>query len=58
MQYIFKTSLANSSILKLFRLIQTVNTAARMESNGEPNKIHVSQATAELLKTGGKRYVA
>jgi class 3 adenylate cyclase len=39
-------------------LLQTVNTSARMESNGEPNKIHVSAATAELLQTEGKRYVA
>jgi class 3 adenylate cyclase len=37
------------------RLMQTVNTSARMESNGEPNKIHVSAATAELLQTEGKR---
>jgi Adenylate and Guanylate cyclase catalytic domain len=33
---------------------QTVNTAARMESNGEKNKIQVSQKTAELLKLAGK----
>lgn len=28
----------------------SVNTAARMESNGEPEKINISQATYELLK--------
>ena len=32
----------------------TVNTSARMESNGLPNKIHVSQATADLLTAAGK----
>jgi Adenylate and Guanylate cyclase catalytic domain len=33
---------------------QNVNTAARMESNGEKNKIQVSQKTAELIKLAGK----
>ncbi|CAB9500133.1 Receptor-type guanylate cyclase gcy [Seminavis robusta] len=32
----------------------TVNTAARMESNGTRNRIHISSETAELLKAGGK----
>jgi class 3 adenylate cyclase len=34
-----------------------VNTAARMESNGESNKIQVSETTAELIKKAGKGYV-
>jgi class 3 adenylate cyclase len=34
----------------------TVNTAARMESNGERNKIHVSQTTADLLVAAGKQH--
>lgn len=32
----------------------TVNTAARMESNGEKGKIQVSEQTADLLKEAGK----
>lgn len=32
----------------------TVNTAARMESNGIRNKIHISQSTADLLVAAGK----
>lgn len=34
----------------------TMNTAARMESNGQPHKIHVSQATADLLIECGKAH--
>jgi len=34
----------------------TVNTSARMESNGQPNKIHVSQSTADLLIAAGKGF--
>ena len=32
----------------------TVNCAARMESNGSPGRIHISQATAEELTRRGK----
>jgi hypothetical protein len=31
-----------------------VNTAARMESNGQKNKIHISKETAEFLRSAGK----
>jgi len=34
----------------------TVNTAARMESTGKVNKIQVSQATADLLKSAKKSH--
>jgi len=32
----------------------TVNTAARMESTGQKNRIQVSQYTADLIRAGGK----
>ena len=34
----------------------TVNTASRMESNGLKNRIHVSEATADLIAVAGKRH--
>ncbi|KAL3797244.1 hypothetical protein HJC23_004536 [Cyclotella cryptica] len=34
----------------------TINTAARIESTGEPNKVHLSSETAELLEIAGKRH--
>jgi class 3 adenylate cyclase len=34
----------------------TMNTASRMESNGVPNRIHVSQETADELGTKGKAH--
>jgi class 3 adenylate cyclase len=45
--------LSNGSSL----VLQTVNTAARMESNGQRNKVHISQKTAELIRLAGKGYV-
>jgi len=32
----------------------TVNTASRMESNGQANRIHVSEATAKCIRESGK----
>lgn len=37
-----------------FFSLQTVNVAARIESSGRPNRIHVSESTAELLKKAGR----
>jgi class 3 adenylate cyclase len=34
----------------------TVNTAARMESTGQRDKIHVSQETADLIISAGKKH--
>ena len=34
----------------------TVNTAARIESTGMRDKIHLSQETADLLVTAGKQH--
>ena len=32
----------------------TMNTASRMESNGVPGRIQISEATASLLRNAGK----
>jgi hypothetical protein len=34
----------------------TVNTAARMESNGDTDRIHISQSTVDLLIADGKAH--
>jgi class 3 adenylate cyclase len=39
-----------------FNFLETVNTAARMESNGIRNRIQVSQTTADLLIAAGKEH--
>lgn len=41
-------------ILVPFRFGDSMNTAARMESTGERDKIHLSQETANLLIQAGK----
>jgi class 3 adenylate cyclase len=34
--------------------LQTVNTASRMETNGAPYRIHVSESTADLIIAADK----
>lgn len=46
--------LFTSTTHRFFFSLQTVNTAARIESSGRPNCVHVSESTAELLKQHGK----
>ena len=36
--------------------MQTVNTTARMEATGEPNKIHISDDVAIRLIAAGKQH--
>jgi class 3 adenylate cyclase len=38
----------------LYALLLPTNKAARMESNGSPNCIHISNETADLLAAAGK----
>jgi len=46
----FRESLTNS-----WFCLYSVNTASRMESNGEGGKIQISQSTADLLAQAGKK---
>ena len=40
----------------MYTYLVQVNTASRLESNGESGRIHVSESTAELLIDGGKSH--
>lgn len=42
--------MVGASILRYDVFGDTVNVAARMEASGEPMRIHISEATAELLQ--------
>ena len=44
----------HSHIFSSLLVMLKVNTAARMESNGQKNKIHISKETADLLRAAGK----
>ena len=62
MYVILPFSLNSSIAVSLTRFLtsllfyQTVNTAARMESNGARNRIHCSKETATLLEAAGKSW--
>lgn len=45
------------TFLNFTNVLQTVNTASRMETNSAPNRIHVSASTADLIIAADKGYV-